>query len=631
MPTKNYDAIKSNPAVLRVYAQYVKLQRDGQEYIGVCPFHDEKTPSFKIFRDRDGVILFKCFGCGQSGNVFQFVQKMDKCRFQEAVKKVEEIIGTWEQDKQRVEQAFQPMGRDDRPVRTLSLEQWQKFEQALANNQAAKDWLKNERGIKYETARKLHFGFRQDVGKLAGGQLADIAASGWLAFPCIENGIVVSIKYRSIQRKGFCRQPNMATVLFNLSALDPLETIFVTEGEFDAAVLTQAGFRAVSLPSAQFKVTPEMKDALLAAETIILAGDSGTIGQQAMAKLWAELGDRTYLLHWPNDLKDANEVFLKAANQDVSVFRTMVEELTVAARANPMPSVHSMAESMATSTHTNLADHPRRLRFPWPDVDRMAILLPGSVMTVSATNTKMGKTIWTMNVTTDEARRGEVVLNYQCELTVEEFANIMAAYVLRKDRNKLDKTDYTRASQILKASDVKYYVGRDPTLVTVTPVLDLIEAAVRRLGATIVVLDHIHFICRNEKDEIQAQANAMQRIKNMAVKYGLKFIVVGQPRKADKQNKGKVIHVTDLKGSEVFGSDADAIFAIHRNFVKVIDPNNPPRDPYDSRTEIHLLGARSKGDGNSFAGLQFHGNIAAFWQMLPMQDGVVGEGQSVLQ
>ena len=231
-----------------------------------------------------------------------------------------------------------------------------------------------------------------------------------------------------------------------------------------------------------------------------------------------------------------------------------------------------------------------------------------------------------LNLTVEGAlKHDEVVLNYQCELEADEIANLVGAYLMRKSRNHLEEADYKEASANLTKHNARYYVGRNANLNTVGPVLDLIEAAIRRLGATVVVLDHIHFICRNEKNQTEAEANAMQRIKRMAQQYQVKFIVVGQPRKAEQSNKGKVVHMTDWKGSETGVSDADAIFAIHRNTIKNKDPLNPPMDDYEPRTEIHLLGARSKGDGATFAILQFHGDVAAFREEIPDDSGAFGE------
>src|ERR1019366_6454859 len=221
------------------------------------------------------------------------------------------------------------------------------------------------------------------------------------------------------------------------------------------------------------------------------------------------------------------------------------------------------------------------------------------------------KTTWVHNATLYGARKhGEVVLNYQCELTPEEFVTITAAHVLRKHRNHLTPEDMQKAREMI--SGVRYYIGRNPNLSTVEPTLDLIENSIRRLGATVVVLDNLHFICRNEDNEVAAQANAMQRIKRMAQQYKVKFIVVGQPRKAKQENRGKEVHVTDWKGSASGVDDADALFVLHREWLKNTDPTHPPMDQYDPLTKVTLAVARARGDGPTCTNLMFMGTMATF-------------------
>jgi len=64
----------------------LKLERDGDEFVACCPFHSEDTPSFTIFRGKDGVERFHCFGCGQRGDVMDFVQGVKGVDLKEAIK-----------------------------------------------------------------------------------------------------------------------------------------------------------------------------------------------------------------------------------------------------------------------------------------------------------------------------------------------------------------------------------------------------------------------------------------------------------------------------------------------------------------------------------------------------------------
>src|SRR6185312_532008 len=131
-------ALKSNPAVLRIYQAKVKLSRQNGELVGLCPFHKEKSGSFKVSQ-ADGAYVFKCFGCGVGGDVIRFVEKTENLSFKAAVKWVEDFLGqTWQAKKEQVEQTFKNAGTEEqaKQVVTMPLAVYaKKFERALAQNE----------------------------------------------------------------------------------------------------------------------------------------------------------------------------------------------------------------------------------------------------------------------------------------------------------------------------------------------------------------------------------------------------------------------------------------------------------------------------------------------------------------
>lgn len=84
------DQLKSQVDIVRVISDYVRLRKFGQRYSGLCPFHNEKTPSFSIYAEHQ---FFKCFGCNAKGDVIKFVEMIDRVTFWEAVKKLAEMHG----------------------------------------------------------------------------------------------------------------------------------------------------------------------------------------------------------------------------------------------------------------------------------------------------------------------------------------------------------------------------------------------------------------------------------------------------------------------------------------------------------------------------------------------------------
>ncbi|HYU22322.1 MAG TPA: DNA primase [Candidatus Dormibacteraeota bacterium] len=84
------EKVKQQADIVRVVGEYVRLKKTGKDFSGLCPFHQEKTPSFTVSPVKQ---IFYCFGCGKGGDVYNFVMDMEKCEFPEAVKVVAEKCG----------------------------------------------------------------------------------------------------------------------------------------------------------------------------------------------------------------------------------------------------------------------------------------------------------------------------------------------------------------------------------------------------------------------------------------------------------------------------------------------------------------------------------------------------------
>jgi DNA primase len=85
------ESLKQQADIVRIVGDYVKLRKAGaQNFSGLCPFHSEKTPSFSVHATRQ---FFHCFGCGESGDVFTFVQKAENVTFPEAIRLVAQKLG----------------------------------------------------------------------------------------------------------------------------------------------------------------------------------------------------------------------------------------------------------------------------------------------------------------------------------------------------------------------------------------------------------------------------------------------------------------------------------------------------------------------------------------------------------
>ena len=86
------EQLKSQVDIVKTIGEYVRLKRVGStpRYMGLCPFHNEKTPSFSVHASHQ---FYKCFGCGLGGDVFKFIMEMERISFFESLKLLAERNG----------------------------------------------------------------------------------------------------------------------------------------------------------------------------------------------------------------------------------------------------------------------------------------------------------------------------------------------------------------------------------------------------------------------------------------------------------------------------------------------------------------------------------------------------------
>ncbi len=84
------DELKSRTNIVDIVSEYVKLKKQGKNYLGLCPFHKEKTPSFSVDSSRQ---FFHCFGCGAGGDVINFIERIENMEFIEAVEFIAKKVG----------------------------------------------------------------------------------------------------------------------------------------------------------------------------------------------------------------------------------------------------------------------------------------------------------------------------------------------------------------------------------------------------------------------------------------------------------------------------------------------------------------------------------------------------------
>jgi DNA primase len=153
--------VRNRASIVEIISDYVTLKKAGRNYMGLCPFHGEKTPSFTVSEEKG---IFHCFGCGAGGSVFHFLMQYDRLTFPEAVERVAKRYGI------AIERAERVGAANERGERELL---YQLNERAAVNYQnilltrpegkQALAYLES-RGVDEATARNFMLGFAPQGG-----------------------------------------------------------------------------------------------------------------------------------------------------------------------------------------------------------------------------------------------------------------------------------------------------------------------------------------------------------------------------------------------------------------------------------------------------------------------------------
>ena len=156
IPQEILDEIQSRSDIVSVIGEYVPLKRAGANYTGLCPFHNEKTPSFSVSPNKQ---IFYCFGCGVGGNVFKFLMLIENLTFREAAEKLAARAGISLPEKELSPAEKATMARRERlfKINDVTARYYQKV---LWESEAGKPYLAylRNRGLSDEIIKKFGLG-----------------------------------------------------------------------------------------------------------------------------------------------------------------------------------------------------------------------------------------------------------------------------------------------------------------------------------------------------------------------------------------------------------------------------------------------------------------------------------------
>ncbi len=164
---ESIERVKAAMEILPLVEETVRLRKTGAAYTGLCPFHQERTPSFNVSPARG---TFKCFGCGEGGDAITFVMKMENIDFIDAIELLARRFGVELEYEEASPEQDRKRARDER-LRALLERAAEFYGRVLWDSEAgapAREYLAGERGLGEEICREFRIGYAPGGGQLTG-------------------------------------------------------------------------------------------------------------------------------------------------------------------------------------------------------------------------------------------------------------------------------------------------------------------------------------------------------------------------------------------------------------------------------------------------------------------------------
>lgn len=540
------DRVKEQADIVRVIGQFVELKKQGAEFVALCPFHQERSPSFTVQPSEQ---FFKCFGCGEGGDVFAFVQKIEGLQFPDAVRRVGELTGV--------------------PV----------TETPPKNGTAPQP---SERGkitavYRYtdEAGEALYEICRIEPGK--GGRKKD-----FLQRYRDENGAAVWKKHP--------RQ-----VLYNLPLILAAETVHICEGEKDADSLTTLGWvGTTNAGGSNAKWLPEYTESLRGKRAVIWPDQDapGITRGAAIAK--AVPGSITVNVPGVKDVTDYLE-----AGHAFSDLEQLVADAEDEARRELLENkgLLTPAEIIDAdggySVFCNPASRKRGVETGFRVLDSMTLGMHPGQMIVLAARPAMGKTALALNIASNAIDKGVPVAVFSLEMSRGELLTRLVCSRARVDLMK-HRGGFLSPGERHSFSVAMGEVVDLPMMIDDRSSIDAktIDAQLEPLRGRVglVVVDYMQLMSSRGRENRTQEVGAISRgMKLLAKKYRIPFLVLSQLNRSVETRPGdNVPKLSDLRESGSIEQDADMVWFIHRpEYYK------PDREDLRGLAEIHIAKQRN--------------------------------------
>lgn len=541
-------SVKNSLSTHDVVSSFVKLKKKGVDYVGSCPFHDEKTPSFTVSVSKN---IYKCFGCGKSGDGITFLMEHEKLSYADSIKWVANKNGIYVKESGIKKTVIKPTPRltDLSPV-TL-------------------DYFLNKRKISEKTLS--HFKITESVEWMPKAK-SEIST---ICFNYFKNGELVNIKFRG-KNKDFMMQKDAELCFYNIDSIKETDVAYIAEGEIDALSLYEIGIdEVVSVPNGA-SVNGNIKLEYLdncwnyfsGKRKVILFVDNDLAGSKLQGELARRIGyNKCYVVKYPDGCKDANDVLVKYGQDEL-------RSVVASAKLYPLYGEMSMDDMYETVVDFYDNGYPKGFASNVSaDFDEHLTFYPGQLTIVTGIpgSGKSEMVDWLMASLSKQHGWNWGVCSFECppEIHVTKLAEKLTnkSFAFRKNPEfRINSSEFEYAIGMID----KHFHFMNLSLIDVTidGLISKAEEFVLRYGINGFLFDPWN--CIEAKDDSTGYIlQCLNKLISFLEKYKVHGFLVAHPTKLKKdlQTRKYVIpNLYDISGSAHFFNRTHNGISVYRDF-----------------------------------------------------------------
>lgn len=544
--------LKNRVEIVSVVGDMISLKKNGKSYESKCPFHDEKTASFKVDKGKQ---IYKCFGCGKSGDAISFVMDYRKITYIEAIKL---LANKYHVDLKEVETTRRVYKKPDTKY--------------TSNNSFPNSLLSffTSRGISASTLNRCKVTHAREWMPKANSETDAIC------FNYYKEGELTNIKFRA-ENKDFKLVKDAELIFYNLDSIHTRDSVVIVEGEIDCLSLVEAGIvSVVSVPNGATNGTQRLEyldncwQYFDNVQNIIIMTDNDNNGMMLRDELARRLGkERCYRVVYPEGCKDANDILLKHGKQAIIDCIDNCLEFPI----EGILSMQDMYEDVLDYYHNG---YPKGIKIGIPTFDDHISFMPGQFTTITGIpgSGKSEVCDWIMS---------QCVLNHEWSFGVCSFENqpsqlhvtklmekiVGKSFMYRYDQNnRISPDEFNNSTAII--DQYFHFININQIKVTLDGILEKAKELVIRKGIKGLLIDPWNYIehkVQFGQTETQYVSECLTKIKAFALTHGIHIFLIAHPVKLKKENgKYEVPTLYSISGSAHFFNKTDNGLTVYRDF-----------------------------------------------------------------